>query len=153
MNMKPSLSAALLLAGCLLTASAAAAEKVYKWVDEQGITHYSQTPPPGVAAEPVAVTAGGGGDDAALDRYREIISPPKAEAPDGKAKEGDIEPAQKAEARARNCKLARERLAVLTSRSRILVLQPDGTSVRLTEEERQAEIERMKTIIAANCEE
>ncbi len=152
MHMKPSLSAALLLAGCLLTASAATAEKVYKWVDEQGITHYSQTPPPGVAAEPVAVSTGGG-DDAALERYRRILSPPKAEAPDGKAKEGGIEPAKKAEARARNCKLARERLAVLTSRSRILMLQPDGTSVRLTEKERQAEIERMKTIVAANCEE
>jgi len=66
---------------------------------------------------------------------------------------GGIDPAREAEARARNCKMARERLAILTARSRILVLKPDGTSERLTEEQRQAEIGRMREIIAANCEE
>ena len=131
---------------------AGAAERVYKWVDDQGVTHYSQTPPPGVKATPVEVTTGKAGrtEGDPVARYRELLSPPKEKAG---AERGGIDPAKEAEARARNCKMARERLAILTARSRILVLKPDGTSERLTEEQRQAEIRRMREIIAANCEE
>jgi len=145
-------AAASALLALALGAGAAAAERVYKWVDEQGVTHYSQTPPAGVRATPLDVATGapGGGEEGGdpLERYRRVLSPPKK--PE-KAADG-IDPAKEAEARARNCKVARERLAVLTARSRILVLKPDGTSERLTEEQRQAEIKRMKAIIAANCE-
>ncbi len=37
---------ALLLLGMLLACSTAQAQKIYKWVDEQGRTQYTQTPPP-----------------------------------------------------------------------------------------------------------
>ncbi|HHQ42067.1 MAG TPA: DUF4124 domain-containing protein [Chromatiales bacterium] len=145
--------AAALLALALGAPGAPAAERVYKWVDEQGVTHYSQTPPAGVEATPLDVATGapaGGSAEQALERYRKVLAPPKAA--EEKASAGKVDPAKEAEARARNCKVARERLAILTARSRILVLRPDGTSERLTEEQRQAEIERMKAIIAANCE-
>jgi hypothetical protein len=33
----------------------ALADKVYRWVDEQGNVHYSQSPPPGMATKPQAV--------------------------------------------------------------------------------------------------
>jgi hypothetical protein len=47
MEHKIKLTAAALLAAALLTAEAPAAEKVYRWVDENGEVHYSETLPPG----------------------------------------------------------------------------------------------------------
>jgi len=37
----------------LLLAANAAAAQVYKWVGADGVTHYGNHPPPGVAAQPV----------------------------------------------------------------------------------------------------
>lgn len=55
MHLRASTLAALLLA---LTASgAAAAQTVYKWVDEHGVTHYSHTPPTGGPAETISLSA------------------------------------------------------------------------------------------------
>ncbi len=151
--MNRALAPAAALLALALGAGAAAGERVYKWVDEQGVTHYSQTPPAGVEATPLDVATGapaGGAAGETLERYRKVLAPPKP----AQEKEAGrkVDPAKEAEARARNCKVARERLAILTARSRILVLKPDGSSERLTEEQRQAEIKRMKAIIAANCE-
>ena len=39
---------------CVITA-AASADQLYKWVDEQGKVHYSQTPPPGAGSKAKAV--------------------------------------------------------------------------------------------------
>jgi hypothetical protein len=46
-------SGVLLIAAAL--AAAAAGAHVYKWVDEKGVTHYSETPPQGRRAEEVKV--------------------------------------------------------------------------------------------------
>lgn len=57
-----------------LVIAAPATAQVYKWVDEDGVTHYTQQPPPGgdaqlidpnVAQPSAAGPAGGGGDDTA----------------------------------------------------------------------------------------
>ena len=41
----------LLALACLLAAgSAAVADQVYRWVDKNGVVHYTQTPPPGTDA-------------------------------------------------------------------------------------------------------
>lgn len=62
------------LAIALVIAAPVAAAQVYKWVDEDGVTHYTQQPPPGgeaqvidpdVAQPTAAPPAGGSGDEAA----------------------------------------------------------------------------------------
>lgn len=58
----------------LVVAAPVAAAQVYKWVDEDGVTHYTQQPPPGgeaqvidpnVAEPSAAAPAGGSGEDTA----------------------------------------------------------------------------------------
>jgi hypothetical protein len=44
------------MGAALLAAAPAAAPRTYKWVDNQGVTHYSQSRPPGRQAEEVRFT-------------------------------------------------------------------------------------------------
>ena len=45
------LSCLSVLALCLATASAVQAQQVYQWKDKNGVTHYSDSPPPNQAAQ------------------------------------------------------------------------------------------------------
>ena len=49
---------ALLLATSLLSLPALAAKTFYKWVDDEGVTHYSERKPMGTDAEAVSVSIG-----------------------------------------------------------------------------------------------
>lgn len=140
------LLAALILG--LLTVPAAAA--MYKWVDEEGNTHYSQTPPP--------------------DRPAETIAAPKAppappqrettaeETADGEGETGATEESGPSEAERRRverenaarCREAREVLQRYETTARIRV--PDGDGFRyLSEEERQQHIRDARKIIQERC--
>ncbi|MCP3870647.1 MAG: DUF4124 domain-containing protein [Gammaproteobacteria bacterium] len=130
--------------------------EVYRWVNEQGVTVYSQTPP----AEP---------------RETEKITPPPA--PPGtqdetwsdlnrqwqamqdredtrKDTESDLSKQRKREeSRATNCQAARNNLEGLDQGiRRIRVEEPDGTVRRLTREEQQSRMEEARKMIRENCD-
>ncbi|MDZ7645279.1 MAG: DUF4124 domain-containing protein [Woeseiaceae bacterium] len=74
----------ILVAGCLLLAGAASAQKVYKWVDEDGVVHYSDQPRPGA-------------EEIELPRSRSTVSPrPPAPASAAAASRAAEEPAASA---------------------------------------------------------
>lgn len=60
-----------LLLALTLWSGAAPADRTYKWVDEDGVTHYSQYPPPDREAEiiepDIGLPSGTGGSDAATE--------------------------------------------------------------------------------------
>ena len=106
------------MVGCILGAPLLAA--TYKWVDEKGAVHYSQTPPAHRHYEtlrnPPPVK------DAPADRAEPATSPPVAEDKASREKE---------------CEEARTRLATLEKNSgRLVVKQEDGSMHKLSEEER-----------------
>ena len=127
---------------------------MYKWVDDQGVTQYTQYPPP--------------------DRKTEVMvpPPPPAEDPEGaqkkleetlkrlddqyKAKTTAAEESQKAadEAKQRQkiCQAARENLEKLTTGGRRRVTGPDGVATYLPEEERQQKITEAKEAIKKHCD-
>lgn len=127
----------LLATGTLIAAPLLAA--TYKWVDEKGNVHYTQTPPPGrkfdVLRDPAPVK-----------------QEPTGEAPANK----DNEAAQKSAAedkvtRETMCLESKERLTALENNAgKLVVKQSDGTMHKLSEEERQNYIkettDRMKEI-------
>lgn len=74
--------------GLGLAAGCAGAAEVYKWVDERGITHYGESPPPGQAAKPVDVQPRGivesdvaPGPQREAEPRRSVEPPPAASAP------------------------------------------------------------------------
>ncbi|MFC3533645.1 DUF4124 domain-containing protein [Vogesella facilis] len=96
----------MLLAG-LLAAGVAEAADVYRWVDANGRTVFSDTPPPGRRSSKLTLQPGG------------IVPAPEASAPDGKAPLDAKALAAKAQEQNRrmmaaNCKTAKENLALMS---------------------------------------
>ncbi len=136
----------------LLLLPLAAAAEVYRWVDRDGVVHYTQSPPPT-------------GDYKSL---RENAVPPPTANPQAEAMKKFLDDSAKAETAqqkarteaatkkaeaAQKCSKARERLTFLTERSphRLAVKNEDGSISRMPAEEwekRRAEAQKQ---IDASC--
>ena len=127
-----------LAAACvLMAAQAAAAPSFYKWVDENGVVTYSQTPPPRQPAARVQGAPPPAEDPTqarekldqqikALDAARESRLATEAEEEQERAQQAQIDAA---------CEQARQRLQQFPGSPRALVKDPDGTMRRVNDEE------------------
>ena len=132
---------------------AGARAEIYRWVDENGVTVYSRRPPanaeaqtvkepPPPAADPEAAQQELDGELQQMDDYledREMVQEQR-----GKEK------ATK-QLSAANCRKARDNLENLDAASRRLIRMPDGSYVRLTEEQRQEYMVKARTGIEEFC--
>lgn len=120
------------------------ASKLYKWVDESGQVHYSQSPPAqGQARQsqemhiPRSVTAVGNADSAA--------------APEADQAPASDDPVEQFRAiRAENCRIARQNLEVYRTSERIR--QADGEVLELDEQSRAAKIAEAEGMIREFCD-
>lgn len=141
-----------IVAGWLAIAGLAQAA-MYKWVDENGVTQYSQYPP--------------------QDRKVDVIAPPPppAEDPEGAqkklesllqkqdeqrkaaagAEEEQTKTAEQAKQREQNCLNARSNLDKLSTGGRKRIIGPDGVASYLTDEDREARIAEAKKQIQEYC--
>lgn len=127
---------------------------VYKWVDEDGRTRYTDTPPADRRAEtlrPLSPPA----EDPDAERRRGLLRQRLKEAEDQRHRQ-TLEQKQRAEeqaARTEDCGRTRDRLELLQSRPgpRLLIKDPDGTMRRYTEEERQSAMTETEARIAEYC--
>lgn len=155
---KPEFTSILFLCISLMFAGkaslAGSTDKIYKWVDQNGAIQYTQFPPPsGIEVQEVR-NAPPPADDPAAERARQEQ---ETEALDERM-EARKEAAAKAEQQAKNRKIRQENCAV--ARNNLSELQqggikryrlPDGTVLRLTEEDRQQRIAATEAEIAENC--
>lgn len=148
----------------LLMAPALSAE-VYRWTDENGVTHFSQTPPPdGQEAEiedvPNTATEAAA-DGAGIDfdgAQRNLAEGPGGADTLSAAEQKRREIAeQHANARAareeqeRLCNQARSRLARIEPNRRVYYTDDEGETVRMDDEERVSEVEELRAYLAENC--
>jgi len=127
---------------------------IYKWQDEQGITHFSDAPPADGRFEIVPQPRLPPADPEAARRLEELLQSQKqAEEDQQMKKQEKMKAVEQQAALAETCRRAKERLAVLESRpgSRIKITEPDGTQRRLTEEERQTRLAEAQKQIADSC--
>jgi len=126
--------------------------KTYRWVDENGVTTYSQTlppsgnatiikPPPKPAAAPDEIMKNLKRRQTALDNARKKSETDNKEAVDTK----------NAERKKQNCEISRKNLAEITRRPRVRMKMDDGSYKQLSEEERQAEIDKYTKDIEKFC--
>ena len=149
-------TAALLTAPVLATllASSLSASEVYKWVDEQGITHYEERAP--ADKDYSKVTTYGvvpSEAKAAKDRLEKQRS--EKEAAEQKGVDYDAQKKiadEQAKVRAENCKGAQNNLKTIQENARIRMLGDDGEFRYLSEQERQEQIDTAKEMITANCD-
>ena len=145
----PKLAFAVVLLGAALSCPA---QTMYKWVDEKGVTHFSENPPP---------------DDRKAAKVTPKVTPsgnPSAYDPHGwKAREAeskklkvdrglqDQSDAKAREQRSAACDRARSRIAFLQNTNRIHRDNPDGTRTFLDDAQREAEIARSREAAAEYC--
>jgi len=141
-----------ILAIVLLLCAPAQAAKVYQWVDEQGRTQFTQTPPPaGKEAqriEPRYVTPG---SSDATDTETASPAEPAAATDETSTDEAEIHVMSRTEARAA-CEGARSRLQTLENTDSLLMTRDaDGNLRVLREDEIEQRIKEEKERIQRLC--
>jgi hypothetical protein len=127
----------------LLMAAAGAQSEIYKWVDEDGVTHYSQQPPPGGEAR--VIQPG-------------ISAPPEPPSGDGDGNAGANGGSGTAGGEGRQtqsmadfCKELREQAQLLASDREVKVKQSQDTLVTLDAEARQQRLQDLQGQIQQHC--
>lgn len=139
-----------LLFGVIIASSVAQAG--FKWVDEKGITHFSQFPPPGRDVQVINTgSARPAGDETPPPQPATPAPAPKA-APEKSAEQAAQE--QKLEAmRQENCRRARSNLNTLTTGGRLRYTDAQGVVRFLTDEERKQRTEEAQGQVDEFCKE
>lgn len=140
----------MILTGTLMLAlsATATASQIYKWVDAQGVTHFSAQPPQDQEATTVNTAAPPPRQAPAEPDPATAQQPdPEQAAIDEKVK-ADVA-AQEAERR-KYCENARTNLAQLENNPRLRI-EEEGEVRRIDENERQERIAELKKSIGENC--
>lgn len=129
------------------------ASKFYKWVDDEGTTHYSAQPPREKPSQQVNINV-----NRSSDANQEASTQPatQAQQPDQGQQMSDAERVAEIERRnreviAKNCEIMRRNLETLTQHARVRTKGEDGQITVLAEEERQQRIKKAQDYINANC--
>jgi hypothetical protein len=140
---------------CLLAAMPAGAQTMYKWVDEKGTTHFSESPPPDEKTEKKASKV--------TPRVTPPSGPVTPSTTDWKAKDAEfrqrqIERGQQEQAEAKDaskrqaaCDRARSRIAFLRNTNLIYRDNPDGSRSWMDESQRAQEISRAQDVERETC--
>jgi membrane-bound lytic murein transglycosylase len=140
----------LLLGGFFFYSQYSIAE-MYKWVDDEGNTHYTQSPPPGdVKAKTIKPPPKVNPEHSQKQLQNRQKSLNEARDNRQKAGEEKREREQELEQQRADCEKAKARLASY-QRPRVNLVDKDGNPSRATEEQRQAEIARSKDLISKLC--
>jgi len=141
----------------LISIQVSHAQPFYKWVDEKGATHYTQTPPPQKAVKKVAVTTLVPADSTTAIKNLEAQKSKNLEAvaADEKTVENNkVKAAADAARREKNsaaCQQIKSNLALLQSGQRIRTMDVNGERSYLTEDQKAAQIRQQTTQIKNDC--
>jgi Domain of unknown function (DUF4124) len=129
------------------------ADEVYKWVDEQGITHYEERAP---ADKNYSKVTTYGVVPADAEKANQRLDQQRADKKSAEEKGLDYAKQKKisdeqARVRTENCKGAQNNLKTIQENARVRILGEDGEFRYLSEEERQQQIDTAKEMITANC--
>jgi Domain of unknown function (DUF4124) len=150
---------ALVLASALVVTPAVAQQAtVYKWTDDQGVTHYSDQPP--VDAESEALPIRYRRTDRAAVQNKIKTEETRQGAEDLREEQEDAEEETAATQRekdlaerAATCKQARERVTNYNQAQKLYKPGPDGDRIYLTDEELDAERADAQRVMEEWCSE
>ena len=140
-----------MLVSCVLYLPVSEA-RMYKWVDEDGNTNYTQSPPPGgVDGETIKPPPKIDDDNAIAEVERQTKDADKLR--ENRKEKEKIDALQKEnnEVKKENCRRSKQKLNNY-SRPRGLIQQEDGSRVRIDEEARQAGLVEAQKKIEEYCQ-
>lgn len=145
-----------LLAALAMSAGNAFAGAVYKWVDEQGVVHYSDQKPQGVSSEELGIRAAprpSGQSASEPSRLEEQVRKLEEQEELKRLREQQTsEDAAEQERRKARCGQARQNLEVLTNSARIKTDASEGEPRFLTPEEILEQRKVAQEIIDRECQ-
>ena len=139
---------------CLLGISPVSQARMFKWVDADGNTHYTQTPPPeGIAKEDLNLPASAKLDNTEAVKAFEDQQNKKQELAGENEKEQKLQDrsAEHTALKKENCRKARAKLENVQNTGRIRAVDEYGNIVRASEEERQRRITEAQANIKKWC--
>jgi hypothetical protein len=142
------------LLACLLTlATLPLMAETYRWVNDEGVVTYSQTPPPDQQAERIKLRGTAAPSDSQhsqtrLDQLRQRLADREEDRQLAKKQRQETKEAQ--QRKGQNCEAARSNLRNLQGLGNRLY-KSEGEYRRLTEEERQNLMQQARENIKANC--
>lgn len=136
-----------------LFATAAFAE-IYKWVDENGQTHYSQQAPRDIPATVIKTPPPPAIDpNIAQQQVDELITQQQAdEQMSLEQQEQEKIAAEKLATQQSNCKIAQQQLVQYQNNPGRRIMDADGNVTRLAEEERQQKIQESQENVTKYCQ-
>ena len=152
MKMSKGLFAATVLVALAVTGITAEAQKMYKWTDENGVVHFSATPPPGQEVESTEMPPGAeklGQDPSALSPASDMPNQAQLRR-DEIAEKRDLARAE-AEAREAQCAAKRAEVARLEPHRRVFYTNEKGETVRMDDQVRVDRVAAAKQFIQENC--
>jgi hypothetical protein len=126
----------------------------YKWVDENGVTQYTQLPPPvSHKATKIEPFTGGSGNEEQLKQLNEKLARDIELRKQQDAEKGLSEEELKMLRQMRlNCQVARTNLAALEDSTNVKFQDASGAVTTFTPEERASKAEGFKRYIDENCQ-
>lgn len=130
-----------MLAGLIVLPAYCAAGQYYKWVDDKGVTHFSEKPVVGMDAKKVGSSSKDSGPDSEPTSEPSAASAP-ADAGAATKPQGTND---------ENCKVAQDRLKALQSGQRIRLVGSDGKFSYLDQNQIKEEVQKTNEVLNANC--
>lgn len=141
----------LIAAAIALFPALATGASVYKWTDDEGVTHFGDRQPTGRDAESVQIRSGTSSrvtsPRSAQEQLGELNERQEAE---GEKKQASAREEAQMKQRQANCENARQNLKILNSNARIRV-EEDGEQRYLAPEEIEEQRQRFQEIVDENC--
>ena len=135
----------------LLLSHGAVAQSMYKWVDEKGVTHFSETPPPDGKAEAKKITVKPIGEEKPrADNWKERDQQSRQ----SKAKQEVADEAQRMkdqQGRAQRCRTAQRQVDIYRNSGTVFQLNDKGERVFLEDSQRSSELRRWEEAVRDNC--
>jgi hypothetical protein len=139
-----------LLIALALASVPAAAQQMYKWVDEKGTTHFSEYPPPDGKGAKVEVKPAANEKNYNPDSWRER----ELESRQRRAQQAIADETERKRddaSRAQNCRRAQEGLDTMKNARRVYNLDEKGERVYLDEKQRAAGLEKHTRDVEKYC--
>jgi len=128
---------------------AAMAQQMYKWVDEKGVTHFSESPPPDGKATKVEVKPTGT-ERARVDNWKERELESRQRRTQKEIVEEETRRKEEG-ARVQRCSRAREGLDTVKNSRRVYSLDEKGERVYMEDKDRPAAIEKWSQEVQRYC--
>ncbi|MFZ2161383.1 MAG: DUF4124 domain-containing protein [Sideroxyarcus sp.] len=137
----------------LFLATIAEGEAIFKWVDEQGVTHYSAGSPKDkkaqqVKVQPASPAVEGASQSPSLREWEANENMKKRKQRQEQQEEADN---QLKEEKARRCEIAKERFGILSEQGRVYSTNEKGEREYWDDNTREVEIKKAKEAISNNC--